>query len=110
VQQDLSNYWVPQLYFQYKNGSFIDVPTGKGNMLVYYLQRGSTDTDKILAFPPGFRMVSGNPMLRSGGSSLAQQAIDFVCLTYNSDLSSYYGPHLPTQRCTAGLRAQVVFP
>jgi hypothetical protein len=36
VTQDMSNYWVPNLYYKVKNGSFISVPQISG-VLVYYL-------------------------------------------------------------------------
>lgn len=70
-------------------------------------QRGTNST--ILAYPPGFRMVAGNPFLRSYSGSYAQQAISFACLNYN-------GPEpaethdLPNYNCPNGVRAQVYFP
>lgn len=36
VQKDLSNYWIPNLWFQAENGSFTSVPQ-VGGVLVYYL-------------------------------------------------------------------------
>ena len=36
VTQDMSNYWVPTLYYKAKNGSFISVGQN-GGMTVYYL-------------------------------------------------------------------------
>lgn len=36
VTQDLSNYWIPNLYYQREDGKFEDVPQA-GGMLVYYL-------------------------------------------------------------------------
>jgi Domain of unknown function (DUF1996) len=36
VQKDLSNYWVPNLWYQHQNGSFTSVPQ-VGGVLVYYL-------------------------------------------------------------------------
>ena len=53
-------------------------------------------------------MLAGSPMLRSGGSSLEQQAVSFVCLDYAKGSSSWGS--LPTQNCPQGLRAQIVFP
>jgi hypothetical protein len=35
IKNDKSNYWTPKLYFQFENGSFIDVPMFYMN--VYYL-------------------------------------------------------------------------
>jgi hypothetical protein len=34
IEGDLSNYWIPKLYFHAQNGSFIDVPVSGGT--VYY--------------------------------------------------------------------------
>lgn len=104
IQQDLSNYWIPQLYYQGpNNGSFEDVST-IGGMTVYYLQRG----ENVTAFPPGFRMLAGNPSLRSYSDVMEQAAINFVCLDYDNGSSSSTG--LPTVNCPQGLRAQIVFP
>lgn len=36
VKQDLSNYWVPTVYYHGENDSFVPVPQ-VGGMLVYYL-------------------------------------------------------------------------
>lgn len=104
IQQDMSNYWIPQLYYQNSgNGSFEDVST-IGGMTVYYLQRGSN----VTAFPPGFRMLAGTPTLRSYSDVMEQAAINFVCLDYDAGSSSSTG--LPTKNCPQGLRAQIVFP
>ena len=61
IQDDKSAYWTPLLYYQHKNGSFEEVPNG--GMVIYYLGRGDNKT--LTAFPPGFRMVSGNVAARS---------------------------------------------
>ena len=104
VTQDLSNYWVPSLYYQNpNNGSFEDVKT-IGGMTVYYLQRG----DNPRAFPPGFRMLAGNPNLRSYANTLEQGAVNYVCLDYSAGTTASDG--LPTKNCPQGLRAQLVLP
>ncbi|BFZ56810.1 hypothetical protein PYCC9005_003858 [Savitreella phatthalungensis] len=109
IKQDLSAYWVPQLYYQNpNNGSFEDVPV-LGGATVYYLQRsGNSPLSSLIPFPPGFQMLAGNPMLRQAGSSLEQGAVNFVCLDYEKGSSSSQG--LPTKNCPQGLRAQIVFP
>lgn len=105
IKEDMSNYWTPQLYIKYKDGSgFAPVPVMgdtddiNGGMTVYYLQRrGDNQTEKLHAFPEGFRMVAGDPFTRTYDGSLAAQGISFNCL----------GANKPE---TDGLRAQVFFP
>lgn len=110
VTKDLSNYWTPTLFYRAQNGSFISVGQN-GGVTVYYLQRSDPLDPEyskgLLAFPPGFRMVAGNPYLRSyNSSSLAQQAITYVCLgTSNPQTNGF-----PNYKCPNGLRSQVFFP
>ena len=114
IQQDLSNYWTPSLYYMNKNGSYTLVPQAgdgdgvQGGMTVYYLQRGGPNNDNITAFPEGFRMLAGTPTLRTGSEDFTQQAVSYVCLNYSS--TSPYTNYLPDQPCPDGLRAQIFFP
>ncbi|TKX19229.1 hypothetical protein C1H76_8607 [Elsinoe australis] len=114
IKQDLSNYWVPNLYYRTQDGKFIDVPqagdgTGVyGGMIVYYLQRGGPANDSLKAFPKDFRMLAGNPNKRAYTDDFAGQAVSFVCLDY-SGTSNYYNK-LPDKPCPDGLRAQIFFP
>jgi hypothetical protein len=109
-QEDLSNYWTPQLYVHMKDGTFKPVPAAgdpsdiNGGMTVYYLQRPSNDT--LTAFPAGFRMLAGDSSKRFGGSDLATQGISFACLGANQPETNY----IPPYPCPYGLRAQVFFP
>jgi hypothetical protein len=109
-QEDLSNYWTPQLYVHMKDGTFKPVPAAgdpsdiNGGMTVYYLQRPSNDT--LTAFPAGFRMLAGDSSKRSGGSDLATQGISFACLGANQPETNF----IPPYPCPYGLRAQVFFP
>ncbi|CAK5269417.1 unnamed protein product [Mycena citricolor] len=60
-------------------------------------------------FPDDFRMISGNPTLRSyNGSDYAQQAITFLCLDF-SGVSTRFN-QIPAQGCPSGMRAQINFP
>ncbi|ETS78107.1 hypothetical protein PFICI_10169 [Pestalotiopsis fici W106-1] len=59
IKNDKSNYWVSTLWFR-KGGKFKKVPLYYMN--VYYFFE-ATD-DEIKAFPPGFKMVSGNASTR----------------------------------------------
>lgn len=108
---DLSAYWHPDLYYQWPNGTYSLVPTG--GLTIYYLHRSGTGDQANpawRAFPPGFRMVSGDPTRRSyNSSSVADQAISFACL---SDPGTPETPGFPTAThfCKNGLRLQVHFP
>ncbi|KAG9005542.1 hypothetical protein FRB94_001469 [Tulasnella sp. JGI-2019a] len=123
VPQDLSNYWVPTLYFKDPvAGTFTKVPNG--GLLVYYENRGNGDVSNggkgLTAFPAGFKMISGNAVKRSlkypvaDGSQgwLGEQAIKGSCLRYNTDASNqgydYIG--FPTTDCEAGLNARLQMP
>ncbi|KAM0274422.1 hypothetical protein ACHAQH_007860 [Verticillium albo-atrum] len=109
VRQDLSNYWIPNLYYQSESGKFEAVHQ-LGGMLVYYLQRFDARDpeyeDGLLAFPQGFQMLAGDPSLRSFGNTLEQRAISYVCLGVSGPETHEFPPH----NCPNGLRVQVMFP
>ncbi|KAG7147381.1 putative fungistatic metabolite like protein [Verticillium longisporum] len=109
VRQDLSNYWTPNLYYESENGKFEAVKQ-LGGMLVYYLQRSDSRDPEyengLLAFPPGFQMLAGDPSLRSFGDTLEQRAISYVCLGVSGPETHQF----PPQNCPYGLRVQVMFP
>ncbi|KAF5342399.1 hypothetical protein D9611_001382 [Ephemerocybe angulata] len=104
VKEDKSNYWAPLLYFQWANGSFSSLD---GGSVIYYLFNDKAGT--TTAFPPDFRMLSGDPTLRSyNATSPAQLAIDFLCLDFNGQTTKHTG--LPEKQCPSGIRSQVNFP
>ncbi|KAI1879250.1 hypothetical protein JX265_002204 [Neoarthrinium moseri] len=109
VKEDMSNYWVPNLYYRAENGSFIPVKQS-GGALIYYLQRQDEkdpEFDKgLVAFPKDFRMIAGNPNNRNHSNSIEQSAVSFVCLGITEPAS----PELPKHNCPNGLRTQLVFP
>ncbi|TVY83581.1 WSC domain-containing protein [Lachnellula suecica] len=108
VLQDMSNYWVPTLYYKAQNGSFISVGQA-GGATIYYLQRSDpTDANypKLQAFPEGFRMLAGDPLLRNYSDTAEQNAVSFACLGTNSAQTNGF----PSTKCPDGLRAQVFFP
>ncbi|GAA5966294.1 hypothetical protein JCM3765_005246 [Sporobolomyces pararoseus] len=109
VKQDMSNYWTPQLYFQWANGSFSSVSTVGGG-LIYYLPRfHPTDKTNVTAFPDGFRVLTGNPFKRFYDASSDQdQAIGWNCL--GAPVSATRQPYLPPYNCPNGLRGEVRFP
>ncbi|KAF7321086.1 RNA-directed DNA polymerase from transposon X-element [Mycena chlorophos] len=62
------------------------------------------------AFPDDFRMLSGDPTLRTlNASSFAQQAVTFLCLDFNGQSPRFN--ELPRGRsCPSGIRSQINFP
>ncbi|KAJ8461929.1 hypothetical protein ONZ45_g18114 [Pleurotus djamor] len=61
------------------------------------------------AFPDDFRMLSGDPMLRTyDASSHAQQAVTFLCLDFNGVTTRHN--EIPAKNCPSGIRSQVNFP
>ncbi|KAI0122925.1 hypothetical protein BJ170DRAFT_118091 [Xylariales sp. AK1849] len=135
VDQDLSAYWTPPMYFAFSNGTFEIVPQ-VGGMLSYYLLRDPNDDVK--GFPNGFRMISGNTNRRSytlGNVSepdpdqsswealgqttqadLVQRAVGFNCLDYSkTPEASLYRHFLPSKdyldaNCPDGIRLELAFP
>ncbi|KAI0682529.1 hypothetical protein C8T65DRAFT_624476 [Cerioporus squamosus] len=116
VLENKSNYWTPTLYYQSPtNGTFTRVAqyagplTGSPNagMVVYYTQIGN-----VTSFPKGFRMVAGDPFLRSYNESIDDsRSILFRCLQAKD--ASGNGPdthNLPTTPCPGGIRSQINFP
>lgn len=110
VTKDFSNYWVPSLFYQGADGKFQSVKQIGGG-LIYYLQRSDPKDPEfangLLAFPEGFRMLAGNPMLRSFSPTLEQRAINFNCLGAAGKPETN---EIPDYNCPGGLRAQVFFP
>jgi hypothetical protein len=104
----------------------------------YYLLRNQEGDKKITAFPPGFRMLSGNTDRReytlgdprqpdpptsfwaSEGQTtqeaLQQRALGFNCLNYKQQAEgSLYRHYLPDKtftdaNCPDGLRLEIMFP
>ncbi|EAU87993.2 hypothetical protein CC1G_01640 [Coprinopsis cinerea okayama7 len=109
IAEDKSNYWYPHLYFWWKNGSFTSVD---GSPVIvsfgsYYLY--SDEPGATTAFPDNFRMMSGDPTLRTlNASSFAQQAVTFLCLNFEGESVRYN--ELPDHRCPNGIRAEINFP
>ncbi|WWC64285.1 uncharacterized protein I303_106895 [Kwoniella dejecticola CBS 10117] len=97
---DHSNYWTPQLYRKRDDGKFDLVKMNRAN--TYYL------SEQVYDFPPGFRMVAGNPSRTTyNASNYADKAISYVCLGVNGAPET---GAFPKQSCPNDLRAQVFFP
>ncbi|KAL9127627.1 MAG: hypothetical protein Q9217_003539 [Psora testacea] len=112
IQADKSTYWTPQLYYQHSNGKFEEV--GNQGMTVYYLGRGDKPAN-IKPFPPGFRMISGDPLARSYDTSATTynnarpiaDRVSFACL---DSAPMPETPGMNRTQCKNGLRAQIHFP
>ena len=117
IRADKSAYWTPLLYYQYPNGSFIDVP--HGGSVVYYLARGPLENQTV-PYPPGFKMLTGDKGARSfdnvtmtwgNGTDYpprpVAERISFVCLPDGPPLPEY--PFMFNTTCPNGMRAQIVF-
>ncbi|RXW20561.1 hypothetical protein EST38_g5293 [Candolleomyces aberdarensis] len=127
-KEDKSNYWTAVLYFKHANGSYIRVPqianggTGnsKGGMTVYYIQ--PPKDVRVVSFAKGFRMIVGDPMLRSDRTinprSPQAYALTFRCYNGVPGSDGAYAPGvgpfesigLPKKACPGGIRSNTFFP
>ncbi|EAU82295.2 WSC domain-containing protein [Coprinopsis cinerea okayama7 len=110
-KEDKSNYWTAVMYFKHPNGSFI-----RASFLLSHLEQYLKSS--------GFRMVVGNPMLRSDKAfppnSSEAYALTFRCwetedlLGYSNlgapGTGAYDTINLPNRPCPAGIRANIFFP
>jgi len=125
--EDFSNYWTASLYFKSpENGSYKLVPqrtnfvgldgaaqpVGSG-ITVYYMTpfSGGAAKQKVTAFKPGFRMITGSPDLRTKKGALAG-----ICHRCNGNgdgfapCDSKDTSEFPAKLCPRGIRASVIFP
>ncbi|KAJ7866396.1 hypothetical protein B0H14DRAFT_2504330 [Mycena olivaceomarginata] len=123
VTQDLSNYWFPKLYFQDPKTKLFE-PVANGGLLVYYQNRGDGDKSNggpgIKAFPPGLRMITGDPKRRSKKfavglgtqEELRERAVQWSCLRYTAGLPGYddNGTGFPITNCESGLNSRLHMP
>jgi len=131
VTADKSNYLASKLYIANTNGSVTSVAGG----LVAYHMTQLNPGEKITAYPPGFRMVAGNPLKKSRvypdnvkalpawstmdfsaqQTALAEQAITWTCFTTDgvqasTDTSNANSAQkFPTIPCQ-NFRAELSFP
>ncbi|KAL1734096.1 hypothetical protein EV714DRAFT_245468 [Schizophyllum commune] len=114
IKEDKSNYWFP-VRLRWANGTFSSLTGGAVTYqshtawlkLADYLF--GDEAGSATAFPDNFRMVSGDPMLRTWDeSSKAQKAVSFNCLDFEGTSVTYNW--LPSVNCPSGIRAQINFP
>ncbi|KAI0115415.1 hypothetical protein F4814DRAFT_460122 [Daldinia grandis] len=119
--EDFSNYWTANLYFRARNGTYRRVPqfanlglNVEAGMTIYYI-RGYQPNAKVTAFPPGFRMLVGDPMNRQANTmqkglcyrceaNMAQNPFGGAPCT-GSDTQAF-----PKEACGGGWRVSVHFP
>lgn len=121
-KEDFSNYWTAVLYFKQSNGTFKRVPqlpgqllgNPNGGMTVYYIQPPS---GSVTAFKKGFRMIVGDPMVRTMNSSNPEAlSMNFRCLDANGGNGGVSGDPgtdsntLASKPCASGIRSQINFP
>jgi len=104
VDVDHSNYWIPQLYNKFANGTVKVAGLSYANT---YYQMRRNGQEPVYEFPPGFRMLAGSASRNDLDlNDREDQAISYVCLGGNTP----EGHEFPKERCKNGLRAQVYFP
>ncbi|TEB23424.1 hypothetical protein FA13DRAFT_1639946 [Coprinellus micaceus] len=127
-KEDKSNYWTAVMYFKHPNGSFIRVPqianggTGNSNggMTVYYIQPSSGVS--FTSFRKGFRMIVGDPMVRSDShvpaNSVQSYALTFRCYdgvpgsdgSWAPGVGPFESVGFPNKKCPGGIRTNIFFP
>ncbi|KAF2792482.1 hypothetical protein K505DRAFT_246579 [Melanomma pulvis-pyrius CBS 109.77] len=118
--EDFSNYWTAALYYRARNGTYKRVQQFENGglkqnqgMTVYYIPPYD-GVSNVTAFKPGFRMLAGNPTLRSTEGE--SRGICHRC--FGANFEPFGGApctgndttHLPDQFCEGGIRTQVTFP
>ncbi|KAM7186757.1 protein of unknown function (DUF1996) domain containing protein [Naviculisporaceae sp. PSN 640] len=128
--EDFSNYWTANLYFKARNGTYRRIPQGgaayqfndrfstqtQGGILVYYV---SAQPGSITAFKPGFRMLVGDPMMRSRPDTKLKRQNCYRCYTgpnFGGDTGAPCQDNavdteaFPNKPCPGGIRSNVHFP
>lgn len=115
VSKDLSNYWVPTIYFHHHQNHSLEAVRQVGGVNVYYQERMDwTDYcagKELRAFPKGFRMIAGDSSRRTyNESNVADTAVEFICLLTNGEtgLDPFIG--FPNRTCDGGLQIRIRFP
>ncbi|GAA5941888.1 hypothetical protein JCM10213_008153, partial [Rhodosporidiobolus nylandii] len=109
--EDKSNYWVPQLYVEWANGTFTAVPQDGYGLMYYLFRQNDKDKTKLTAFPPGFKMVTGDPTARTYNlKGNMKDAIGWNCLG-SPEPTRVEGSGFPKDKyCSGNLRGEIRFP
>ncbi|KAF4617951.1 hypothetical protein G7Y89_g15031 [Cudoniella acicularis] len=115
--EDFSNYWTAVLYFRARNGTFKRVPqmgnvgfedANGGGVTVYYSATAS-GSGKVTAFKQGFRMLVGDPTIRTKAEADKYRQLTYTCLQTASTRSGET-KDLPSKPCPAGIMSNIRFP
>lgn len=127
--EDASNYWTASIYFRSPdNGTYKRIPqmaNGRqnrtllpqdGGLTVYYMRPFSGSNKKTTAMPAGFRMLAGDPTLRS--KTGMAPGICHRCLKESERVMGGNGAPcdskdtqaFPSTPCPGGIRSTVIFP
>ncbi|RYP27099.1 hypothetical protein DL767_007796 [Monosporascus sp. MG133] len=113
--QDFSNYWTAVLFFRARNGTYHQIAQkgnvyfeeSNGGMTVYYT--ASYNNTTVTAFKPGFRMIVGDPTLRTREDALRYRQLTYTCLQ-NPLTRTNETLDMPKEPCPAGIMANLRFP
>jgi len=108
-QADKSAYWLPQLYWMDKDSSGNPTYAAiNGNVRIYYNLWRDVDSLPIRPFPPGLRMLVGNPNAKTGPAGLDHV---YVCQTGTDFSKNIQGNDFNfNSTCIQGVKAQLNFP
>lgn len=110
MQQDNSAYWIPELFYHHRDGTWEQLEDQLGGSLaIYYIQRANYNGDTtVYGIPQGLRMIAGTPTLKTYTNDFAQNAISYLCVNYNQNRPTTYA--IPPYNCPQMMRAQIFFP
>ncbi|KAL7419805.1 hypothetical protein Q5752_005721 [Cryptotrichosporon argae] len=110
VTKDNSNYWMPQLYWR-ENGKYISIAADI--RFYYFLSRNSPD-EPVQPFPPGLRMLVGNPNAKSlEDTGMTLQSFIYTCQNqhYTSNSQDTTSTNFNFDyTCGDGLKTELKFP
>ncbi|TNY20177.1 hypothetical protein DMC30DRAFT_417220 [Rhodotorula diobovata] len=111
AKEDKSAYWHPTLYTHWANDTFTPVRELGGGLMYYLFRYNEADKTNVTAFPPGFRMVIGDPFARTyNQTGAARDTIGWNCLG-GPEPTRVEGSGLPVDRyCADNLRGEIRFP
>ncbi|WRT64969.1 uncharacterized protein IL334_001910 [Kwoniella shivajii] len=105
LSADKSNFWAPQLYYKWRNGTYTAI-TGDGMTAYWKYPLTNTDaSDPFATIPDDFRMLAGD-IKRDDYD--ANKAVSFLCVDANHSYD--YTDYMPTNRECLTLRPQLHFP
>ncbi|KAG9235325.1 hypothetical protein BJ875DRAFT_422254 [Amylocarpus encephaloides] len=116
--EDFSNYWTAVLYFRARNGTYKRVPQASqingatGGITVYYMQDALYDQQqksKVKAFPPGFRMFTGDVQARTKEQVARFRQNTYTCMK-NAGTREPESLDFPKTTCAAGIMINQRFP